>query len=79
MVLIKSMNYSGEIVIAKENDTEVDFKSRVKVNEELEIVDKKSDISTEVKILTEEYIKNHKKEYLDLMNKALNKVNEIKD
>ena len=55
-----------EIVIAKENDTEVDFKSRVKVNEELEIVDKKSDISTEVKILTEEYIKNHKKEYLDL-------------
>ncbi|MGL5684366.1 MAG: hypothetical protein ACRCXQ_01065 [Vagococcus fluvialis] len=68
-----------EIVIAKENDTEVDFKSRVKVNEELEIVDKKSDISTEVKILTEEYIKNHKKEYLDLMNKALNKVNEIRD
>ena len=68
-----------EIVIAKENDTEVDFKSRVKVNEELEIIDKKSDISTEVKILTEEYIKNHKKEYLDLMNKALNKVNEIKD
>ena len=49
------------------------------MNEELEIVDKKSDISTEVKILTEEYIKNHKKEYLDLMNKALNKVNEIKD
>lgn len=68
-----------EIVIAKENNPEVDFKSRVKVNEELEIVDKKSDISTEVKILTEEYIKNHKKEYLDLMNKALNKVNEIKD
>ena len=68
-----------EIVIAKENDTEVDFKSRVKVNEELEIIDKKSDISTEVKILTEEYIKNHKKEYLDLMNKALNKVNEIND
>ncbi|MBO0438738.1 hypothetical protein [Vagococcus fluvialis] len=47
-----------EIVIAKENDTEVDFKSRVKVNEELEIIDKKSDISTEAKILTEEYIKN---------------------
>jgi hypothetical protein len=68
-----------EIVIAKENNPEVDFKSRVKVNEELEIVDKKSDISTEVKILTEEYIKNHKNEYLDLMNKALNKVNEIKD
>lgn len=68
-----------EIVIAKENNPEVDFKSRVKVNEELKIVDKKSDISTEVKILTEEYIKNHKKEYLDLMNKALSKVNEIKD
>lgn len=49
------------------------------MNEKLEIIDKKSDISTEAKILTEEYIKNHKKEYLDLMNKALNKVNEIKD
>lgn len=69
-VLVQNKN-NMEIVISKEIDSNIDFNSKVKINEKLEIIETSFSIPEETKKLIEEYIRTHEKDYQDLISKTL--------